>query len=165
MTITLKKKPIKFDYHIDSCVLDHVSHIKDLGIILDSRLSFVQHIDYIVGKANRMVGLIKRNFNIINNVTAIRLMFLTLVRPILEYNTVIFNSISDSQANRIESIQKRFLRYLHHKQGCHAASSSWCDCDYVFLSNLFNIQPLYLRRKIFDLFFCQEMSFVFLRFY
>ena len=65
LTITLKKKPKKFNYHVDNCLLDHVSHIKDLGIIFDSKLTFVHHIDSIVGKANRIIGLIKRNFNLI----------------------------------------------------------------------------------------------------
>ena len=55
LTITLKKKPIKFDYHVGSCKLDQVSYIKDLGVIIDSKLTFIHHIDSIVGKANRVV--------------------------------------------------------------------------------------------------------------
>ena len=36
---------------------------KDLGVTFDSKLSFDQHIQTIVSKANQMLGLIKRTFS------------------------------------------------------------------------------------------------------
>jgi hypothetical protein len=37
------KKPIGFDYRIGGHELEHVEEIKDLGFILDTRMSFLNH--------------------------------------------------------------------------------------------------------------------------
>ena len=136
--------------------LVRLNHQRDLGIVLDSKLSFNYHVDHIVAKANRIVGFIKRNFSLIDNVPALRRLFVTIVRPILEYNTVIFNSISKHQAKRIESIQKRFLRFLHVKHGFHKDNSVWCNCDDDLLCNFYNIPKLHVRRNIFDCVFLRR---------
>ena len=47
MSVSLKKKPIVFDYTISNCISNRVSSQRDLGIILDNRLNFVAHIDFI----------------------------------------------------------------------------------------------------------------------
>ena len=40
---------------------------KDLGIKIDSHLNFYDHIAETVNKANRILGLIRRNFKDLNN--------------------------------------------------------------------------------------------------
>jgi hypothetical protein len=156
LTLSLKRKPILFDYRIGDAPLRRVSHQRDLGIIIDSKLTFTFHVQLIVGKANRLFGLIKRNFYLVNNVKALKLLYITLVRPILEYNTVIFNSISVMHSNRIECVQKRFLRYLHYKQGFHREAGFWCNCDYSVLCKFYGIQSLVSRRQTLDLVFLRR---------
>jgi hypothetical protein len=41
-------------------ILDRVDSINDLGVIMDSRMSFTGHIDVTVGKALAMLGFVKR---------------------------------------------------------------------------------------------------------
>jgi hypothetical protein len=104
----LKKKPIVFNYTISNCVLNRVSSQRDLGIILDNRLNFVAHIDFIVKKANRMMGLVWRNFRNCKNEHVLPTLYCSLIRPQLEYCTVVFNSISHSQSDRLERLQRRY---------------------------------------------------------
>jgi hypothetical protein len=54
------KKPIEFDFHIGSHELEHVGEIKHLEVILDTRMSFLSHVETIISKAARMLGFIKR---------------------------------------------------------------------------------------------------------
>ena len=49
-------------YQLNGSQLEHVSTEKDLGILIDSDLSFEEHISKQVNKANSMVGLIRRGF-------------------------------------------------------------------------------------------------------
>ena len=51
LTLSLKRKPILFDYHIGDTPLNRVSHHRDLGIIIDSKLTFTHHVQHIVGNA------------------------------------------------------------------------------------------------------------------
>ena len=47
ITFNRKNTKIRFNYVIDGHELEEVSHIKDLGIILDQSFSFIQHIECI----------------------------------------------------------------------------------------------------------------------
>ena len=53
-TITLKSAPIKHTYHINSSPLQCVGEVRDLGVMLDSKLTFSTHISSTVNKANRL---------------------------------------------------------------------------------------------------------------
>jgi hypothetical protein len=44
---------------LDGVELERVNSIIDLGVILDSKLSFRNHIDSIVNKSSAMLGFIK----------------------------------------------------------------------------------------------------------
>jgi len=57
LTLTLKKQPVLHTYELAQTQLERVTNHKDLGIFVDSKLTFTPHIDYIVAKANRMLGI------------------------------------------------------------------------------------------------------------
>lgn len=52
ITFSRKKRSIAFPYSLLGTSLERVDHIKDLGVFLDSQLSFKQHISYTVSKAS-----------------------------------------------------------------------------------------------------------------
>ena len=56
----------KFAYSFNKCdnsvALEHVEHIKDLGVIIDGDLSFGQHISEKVNKAFQMLEILNKNF-------------------------------------------------------------------------------------------------------
>ena len=54
LSLSLKKKPISVTYTLGDNVLKRVSVQKDLGIFIDSRLTFIPHVDSVIKKANRM---------------------------------------------------------------------------------------------------------------
>ena len=56
---------------------------KDLGVTIDNRLSFSEHIDNTVKKANQVMGMIKRTFKFIDK-EIFALLFKFIVRPTLE---------------------------------------------------------------------------------
>ena len=60
---TLRKKPIVSTYYVNHSALERVSEIRDLGIILVSKLTFGPHIDGVVGKANRALGMYLRSIS------------------------------------------------------------------------------------------------------
>ena len=60
MKITKKIQPLTSSFFLENSELEEVKEFKDLGIITNHHLSWNPHIDYIVSKANRILGLIKR---------------------------------------------------------------------------------------------------------
>ena len=65
---------------VDSCV--------DLGINVDSKLSFVQHISNVASKAKAKCSLILKCF-LTNDVNTLVKAYTVYVRPLLEYNCAI----------------------------------------------------------------------------
>ncbi len=63
------------------------------------------HIDYIVNKSNKVLGMIKNSFSYLDT-NSMKLLFTSLVRPYLEYAAPIWNPTS-VKIKQIENIQRR----------------------------------------------------------
>ena len=57
INFTRKRYPIQFNYKISDTALMNMQYVKDLGVILDSKLSYNIHIDHISLKCKRIWAL------------------------------------------------------------------------------------------------------------
>ena len=62
--MTLKTKPVAATYFVKNTALQHVDSIRDLGVILDTKLTFGPHIQSTVMKANRALGVLIRSYQL-----------------------------------------------------------------------------------------------------
>ena len=106
-----KALPFKCFYNMDETRLKVVKAEKDLGIIVDSKLGFVQHIDSIVKKATSLSGMIKRTFSYMDK-HMFKIIFTSIVRPHLEYGAVIWNPHLKKLINQIENVQRRATKFI-----------------------------------------------------
>ena len=82
------KKNLRFDYCFNNIAI-HISICeKILGVLLDSNLSFREHIFQCVSKASRMCNLIHANIKCIDMLVLVNL-YKCYARPLLEYCSVI----------------------------------------------------------------------------
>ena len=63
MTITLKRSTIQNEYHISEVPIEKDDSYKYLDIYIGKDLRWNKTVDQIIGKANRSLGLIRRNFS------------------------------------------------------------------------------------------------------
>ena len=89
---------------------------KDLGILVDTDLSFSKHIETQVGKANRLVGLIRRLFTYLDK-DMMRLLFCALVRPHLEFGNVAWSPRLKKDIEIIEKVQERATKVIPGMKG------------------------------------------------
>jgi len=75
-------------YEMNGAALDITHAEKDLGLTVDEDLKFHKNVVKVVNKASRMLGLIRKTFSLLEQTTVPRL-FTTMIRPHLEYGTVI----------------------------------------------------------------------------
>ena len=61
ISYTVKTRPVLCDYHINGTTLQRKQEARDLGVILDDKLSFARHVDTTVARARRMLGLVIRS--------------------------------------------------------------------------------------------------------
>ena len=78
---------------------------KHRGMILDSNLSYEQHIKSILNKVNETIGLL-RKFQLTPTRHSLITIYKTFIRPHLDYSEVIYDrAFNESFHQRLESIQ------------------------------------------------------------
>lgn len=106
-----KMSHVSFDYTIDGELLNRTQIIRDLGVCLDSTLSFRNHHEEIIDKARRQLGFMCKLSKEFRDPYTLKSLYVSLVRPILETASIVWDPYHSTVASRIESIQKRFIRF------------------------------------------------------
>ena len=58
-----------YDYILSNTTLEHVEKEKDIGVTIDSKLTFEHHMNKKINKANSTMGLIRRTFTCLDEET------------------------------------------------------------------------------------------------
>ena len=85
--------------------------MKYLGVTLDPKIIWNTHIENITNKANSTLGFIRRNV-LTTSQPVKETAYKQLVRPVLEYASVAWDSVTETQAKRLESVQRRAARLI-----------------------------------------------------
>ena len=110
ISFTRLLNPITHIYSLHQTPLEKLSSAKYLGVTLSAKLSWSEHVTSIVSKANRALGMIRRNINVAP-LQAKSQAYQTLVRPHLEYCSSVWDPHTQTDVNRIKAVQRRFRRY------------------------------------------------------
>ena len=122
--------------------LKNVTKEKDLGVIVDSDLTFKAHISQKIAKANSMIYLIKNCFQYLDK-EMLQLLYKSLIRPHLEYASNVWNPIYKEDIIRLEGVQRRATKLL----------PELADLPYEDRLKALNIPSLYYRRLRQDIIF------------
>lgn len=145
ISFTRRKSPLIFNYTLDNKEISRVYIIKDLGVLLDSKLSYTNHIEFITNKANRAWGMIRRYAGEFTNPYVIKMLYVSFVRSILEYASIVWYPYYNVHIFKIEAIQKRFLRFA-------LRGLPWVDPNtlpsYQSRLKLIGLEPLEIRREV-----------------
>ena len=115
ISFTRRNEIVDGNYSIGGTILLRVNSVKDLGVILDSKLNFKKQVDKIVSSGNSILGFIKRRAKEFDDPYLTKQLFSTLVLPVVEYVSSIWAPYRDIDIKRLESIQKQFLIFaLRH---------------------------------------------------
>lgn len=97
------------NYQINGFALTRVEQIRDLGVLLDSKLDLKPHIDKICSSAYSVLGFVKRRLKELSDPHICKRLYCALVRPILEYASVVWSPARASDTARLESVPKAVL--------------------------------------------------------
>ena len=85
--------------------------INGLGILLDERLSFRDHINDKINKAFSMLGIIKRNFKHLT-IQSFTMLYKKMVRYHLDYCSSVWSPYTKKDIEALEKVQKRATKIL-----------------------------------------------------
>ena len=111
MRIHRGRNPLQYDYAIGGKSLEAVTKVKYLGVTIRSDLKWNDHIKQIVGKAGARLRFIGRILKKCNSSTK-EVAYKTLVRPILEYCSSVWDPYQVGLIEEIDMIQRRAARFV-----------------------------------------------------
>ena len=131
-------------FEINGNQIEAESSVKLLGMCIDNKLNFNDHVTEISRKAGRQVQVLARLSRVLNYENKM-LLYNSFIECYFNYCSVIWHSTSNESTLKIEKIQEKALRFITLD-----FSSSYHD-----LLNVCNKSPLYVirLRKILELVF------------
>lgn len=102
--------PYNYTYTLCGQQLERLNEVTDLGVILDTKLTFRSHLECTIAKANRQLGFILRMADGFNDPLCLKSLYCALVRSILESSAVVWCPYNRTWIERIEAIQRKFVR-------------------------------------------------------
>ena len=146
-------KPLKqsITLKINKKAILEKDHVKYLGIIIDSTLSWRIHIDNLSTKISRSIGLLYKIRPFVN-IKLMKTLYYSLVYPYLIYAIEVWGSADNTHLNKLLILQKRIVRLITY--------SDKRQEDYSFFSSdpLFYIMEIH---KIQDIFKIMIAKFIF----
>ena len=95
--------------------LECKDHVKYLGVLLDSHLSWKYHIDNVAVKISRFIGVIARLRHLVPFTTLLRI-YRSLILPYIPYGLAACGQAAKSHLQEILVLQKRVLRLMYFSE-------------------------------------------------
>ena len=152
MRISHKQDKSKHPYYLSNTELRFVDSYKDLGVNMSRDLSWSNHVDVIVNKANKVLGLFKRTVGS-KNKDIFSMLYKSLVRPILEYACPVWSPHLAKDILAIEKVQRRASRIALGQK------HRYREMQYEERCRLLNWNSLQHRREYLSLVECYKIVF------
>ena len=113
-TMTISRKLHKPDHpklNMDNVTVTEVSTHKHLGLHISNDGTWHKHIDVITGKAYKRLNVL-RKFKFILDRRTLETIYLTYIRPLLEYADVIWDNNTHLLIDKIEKVQTEAARIV-----------------------------------------------------
>ncbi|KAE9528708.1 hypothetical protein AGLY_012283 [Aphis glycines] len=110
MTFTRSRSTILFDYNIPGLTIERVDNLTNLGFKLTRNLNPSPHFAMITSRAFKVLGFIVRQFKDLKLSKSLKSLYCALVRPILEYRSIVWDPYTVSDINQHERVQHKCLR-------------------------------------------------------
>lgn len=139
MTFTNKKQPLVFSYSYNGHYLNSVNTFKYLGLTFTQNLKWHLHIETICARALGKLGYLKRTLK--HSTRDCKLTaYKSLVRPLLEYASVVWSPYTAVDTNKLEAIQKKAIRFIFRRYDRDFSPSSHACA--------LSLEPLAYRRTL-----------------
>jgi hypothetical protein len=91
---------------LNGATIKEVPNHKHLGLTFNQTLTWTDHIDNLIAKGAKCVGLLKRISRDVPR-ECMEILYKSMIRPILEYGAIIFDGCPDMSAKRLENVQRQ----------------------------------------------------------
>lgn len=145
ISFSRKKNPVQCTYLLNGAKLARVEEVRDLGIIVNSSLSWDGQISSCTGRALRTLGFVLRSSRDFTDIRLLKTLFCALVLPHLEYGCSVWSPYQEYLKADLQGVLNKFLRAVGVRLGF-----AYREVPLQAVSCLLGILPLEARREVHD---------------
>jgi hypothetical protein len=158
ISFSRKTNTLIYDYKLCQSSVTCTDSIKDPGVLIDSKLRFHNHVDYIFSLCIKMLGLVR---TLTFSFSSLDCLYMFYFRSKLEYASVVWNSITTTDANTLECIQQNFAALCYNRFLPHVHYSYADALEYLKLHTLhkrrYHLDALFLLQVYRGLKYCPSL--------
>lgn len=95
----------------DRTILERVEVIKYLGVMIDSKLSFINHCDYMIKKIGKKTSFLNRIGSCVTPYVR-EIIYKSIIAPHFEYYAIIIAAMGETQIGKLQVAQNRAMRVI-----------------------------------------------------
>jgi hypothetical protein len=114
LSFSRKTNTLIYDYKLCQSSITRTDSINDLGVFIDSKLRGHNHVDYIFAQCIKLLGHVHTLTFSFSSLDCLYMLYFTSVRSKLEHASVVWNSITTTDANKLERIQQKFAALCYY---------------------------------------------------
>ena len=136
----------RFGYHLNGSYLDYMYNEKDLGVIVNEKLSWGTHCESLISKANQRLGLVRRTCHFTKCSNQRRVLYLALVRSIFEHCSPIWHPHHTTHLEMFDKLQRRAVKWILGEP-----LASYSDVEFLRKQNNLDLLPMKSKFVLTDL--------------
>ena len=136
----------EFIYELNGKLLDYTDNEKDLGVVINRRLSWNTNCTSLIVKANKQFGFLKRTCYFVVDTNQRLALYLSLIRSIFEHCCQVWAPYDNKSLNDLNLLQKRAVKWILKEQ-----HKSYADDVFLLKQKELDLLPMKLKFVYSDL--------------
>ena len=116
-----------FYYEINGTGIDYVDSQKDLGVMINTNLTWGPHYNMLVPQASSKLGLLRRTCHFTTSLRQKRSFYLAIVRSLFEHCSPIWSPQYVTHLVRFENIQKSAIKWINGEPFCSYSEEKYAE--------------------------------------
>ena len=121
--------------YIDGEEMIKVTSTRFLGILIDEKLTWKEHISFVCNKVTKSLGIIRKISALVHSSCFLTLYY-SLVCPYLTYCNIVWASTFPTYLQKILLLQKRFVRMATFSKSCAPTAPLFLKCHVLAIFDL-----------------------------
>ena len=146
----LSSPPLTFLICMENSPVQVTNAFRYLGVVLDNKLLFRNHINTLERKIARSIGIIAKLRHYVT-ISILRKLYFASIHPHLLYGAIVWMSIYKSYLNKLTSLQNRALRLITnnitHNQHPARTPSLYKQLKILKVADLYSYQVAFFMHK------------------
>ena len=126
---------------IDDSKIETVTHLKFLGVIIDDRLTWKEHIHYVSNKVLKLIYIMKSIKHLVSMDT-LKTIYTSLIQPHLTYGIITWYDLNNNNTRRLYTLQKKVIRIITKSKYNEHTSNLFKKLNILKLEDIYKKQIL-----------------------